>query len=97
MHMAARAGSLPCLKISVRYGSSIDHKGRCGNTALHYSCKRERQGPCFRNYLRCADYLLQCGSKVDAQDITSKTSLRVCIESSDSKIALLLLDRGASC
>lgn len=97
LHMAARAGSFPCLKILIRYGSSVHHKDRCGNTALHYSCKREGQGSsCFRNYSRCAEYLLQSGSKVDAQDITGKTSLRVCIESSSSENALLLLDRGAS-
>ena len=97
LHMAARAGSLPCVKLLVRYGSRVDHQDHCGNTALHYSCKRERQGSCFRkNYLRCAECLLQSGSKVDAQDCTGKTSLRVCIESSDSETALLLLDHGAS-
>ena len=80
----------------IRYGSRINHKDRCGNTALHYSCKREREVPYLRNYLRCVECLLQSGSKVDAQDMTGKMSLRFCIEFSDSENALLLLDHGAS-
>ena len=98
LHMAARAGSFPCLHILIRFGSKIDHKDSCGNTALHYSCKYERQHGCRsqNNYLRCIEGLLQSGSAIDAHDITGKTPLRVCVESSGTECALLLIDRGAN-
>ena len=96
LQMAARAGSFPCLNILKRYGSQIDHKDNCGNTALHYSCKYERRGYRLQNHLRCVEGLLQSGSEIDAEDITGKTPLRVCVESSDTECALLLLDRGAN-
>ena len=96
LHMAARAGSFPCLHIWMRYGSKIDHKDSCGNTALHYSCKCERHGCRLQNHLRCVESLLQSGSEIDAEDITGKTPLRVCVESSGTECALLLIDRGAN-
>lgn len=92
LHMAARAGSLPCLKILIRYTSNIDHKDSCENTALHYACKSEIFA---QNYLRCAECLLASGADVNAEDLTGKTPLRVCIEASNLENTLLLLDRGA--
>ena len=96
LHMAAQAGSFPCLHILMRYGSKIDHKDSCGNTALHYTCKHERPECRLQNYLRCVKGLLQSGSEIDAEDITGKTPLRVCVESSGTECALLLIDRGAN-
>ena len=103
LHMAARAGSLPCLKILIRYKSRVDHKDSCGNTALHYTCKSGttalqytcKSNTYTRNYLRCAEWLLASGADIDAEDVTGKTPLRVCIETSNVESALLLLDRGA--
>ena len=103
LHMAARAGSLPCLKILIRHKSRVDHKDSCGNTALHYTCKSGKTALHYtcksktytRKYLRCAECLLASGADIDAEDLTGKTPLRVCIETSNAENALLLLDRGA--
>ena len=86
LHMAARAGSLPCLKILIRHKSRVDHKDSCGNTALHYTCKSGKTALHYtcksktytRKYLRCAECLLASGADVDAEDLTGKTPLRVC-------------------
>ncbi|KAL6713018.1 hypothetical protein ACLMJK_009414 [Lecanora helva] len=92
LHMAAWTGSLPCLKILIRHMSNFGYEDRCGNTALHYTCKTESY---TQGHLRSVKYLLESGAQVDAEDITGKT-LRVCIESSNVEIALLLLKRGAN-
>ena len=92
LYMAARAGSLPCLTILIRHRSRVNHKDSCGNTALHYTCKSKIY---TRKYLRCAECLLASGVDINAEDLTGKTPLRVCIETSNVESALLLLDRGA--
>ena len=89
--MAARAGSLPYLKILERCMSKIGQKDRYGNTALHHTYNSLS---CTRDHLRCLEYLLASGVQVDAEDITGKTPLRVCIVLSNIEIAFLLLDGG---
>ena len=59
---------------------------------MHYTCKSKTY---TRKYLRCAECLLASGADIDAEDLTGKTPLRVCIETSNVENALLLLDRGA--
>ncbi len=93
LHMAAQAGSLPCLKILMRYTANLNHTDNCGNTALHYSC-RPVGDP--KDHLRCAESLIHDGVHIDARDITGKTPLRVCIECGNLQNALVFLDRGAN-
>lgn len=92
LHMAAQAGSLSCLKILMRYTARLNHTDNCGNTALHYSCKPISDP---KAHLRCAESLIHSGAQINAEDITGKTPLRVCIESANLQNALLFLDHGA--
>eukprot|EP01114_Cavostelium_apophysatum_P014797 TRINITY_DN3922_c1_g1_i1.p1 TRINITY_DN3922_c1_g1~~TRINITY_DN3922_c1_g1_i1.p1 ORF type:complete len:591 (-),score=160.58 TRINITY_DN3922_c1_g1_i1:303-2075(-) len=87
LHIAARSGSLDCVRLLLEKGASVNSKDIKGNTPLHLAA--------IGGYEAMVSLLIKKGAKVTEENLDNKTAMHLATEHGKDDVCYILTTNGA--